>query len=65
MFITMRQLHLLLKPFHTNLYRKNSITVNANDAWNKAQTSLGNTILKDLTPNKIKAIMMKRMTNSY
>ena len=44
----------LFKPsFRTNLYGKNSITVNAIDAWNKAQTSLGDTILKDLTPNKI------------
>ena len=30
------------------------ITINAIDASNKAQTSLGNTILKNLTPNKIK-----------
>ena len=35
------------------------------DAWNKAQTSLADTILKDLTPNKIKAIIMKKMTDSY
>ena len=56
----------LFKPsFCTNLYRKNSITVNATDAWNKAQTSLGDTILKDLTPNKIKTIIMKRMIDSY
>ena len=45
----------LFKPsFHTNLYGENSISVNAIDAWNKAQTSLADTILKDLTPNKIK-----------
>ena len=44
----------LFKPFCTNLYGKNPITVNATDAWNKAQTSLGDTILKDLTPNKTK-----------
>ena len=65
----MRQLHLLLvkfKPsFQTNLYGKNLITVNAIDAWNKAQTSLGDTILKDLTPNKIKTIIMKKMIDSY
>ena len=54
----------LFKPsFRTNLYGKNSITVNDIDAWNKAQTSLA--ILKDLTPNKIKTIIMKRMTGSY
>ena len=56
----------LFKPsFRTNLYGKNSITVNAIDAWNKAQTSLADTILKDLTPNKIKTIIMKRMIDSY
>ena len=45
----------LFKPtFCTNLYGKNSITRNAIDAWNKAQTSLGDIILKDLAPNKIK-----------
>ena len=37
--------------FHTNLSGKNSITVNAIDAWNKAPTSLDDTNLKDLTPN--------------
>ena len=56
----------LFKPsFRTNLYGKNSITVNAIDAWNKAQTSLADTILKDLTPNKIKTIIMKKMIDSY
>ena len=55
----------LFKPsFRTNLYGKNSITVNAIDAWNKAQTSLADTILRDLTPNKIKTIM-KKMIDSY
>ena len=52
----------LFQPsFPTNLFGKNSIAINAIDAWNKAQTSLGDTILKDLTPNKIKTIIMKRM----
>ena len=51
--------------FCTNLYGKNSITVNAIDTWNKAQTSLADTILKDLTPNKIKTIIMKKMIDSY
>ena len=56
----------LFKPsFRTNLYGKSSITVNAIDAWNKAQTSLGDTNLKDLTPNKIKTIIMKRINDSY
>ena len=65
MFITMRQLHLLLVNYLnlSKLTLKNSI--NAIDAWNKVQTSLGNTILKDLTPNEIKTIIMKKMTDSY
>ena len=44
----------LFKPFCTTLSGTNSITVNAIDTWNKAQTFLGDTILKDLTLNKIK-----------
>ena len=56
---------LFIPSFRTNLYGKNSITVNAIDAWNKAQTSLADTILKDLTPNKIKTIIMKKMIDSY
>ena len=56
----------LFKPsFRTFLHGRNSITVNATDAWNKAQSSLGETILKDLTLNKIKTITIKRMTDSY
>ena len=52
----------LFKPFFcSNLYRKNSITVNAIDACNKAQNSIGDTILKNLTPNKIKTTIMKKM----
>ena len=51
--------------FCTNLCGKNPITINAIDASNKAQASLGDTILKDLTPNKIKIILMKRMISSY
>ena len=55
----------VFKPsFRTNLYGKNSIIVNAIDAWNKAQTSLADAI-KDLTPNKIKTIIMKKMIDSY
>ena len=46
-YITIRQPHpKLFEPsFRTNLCGKNSITINAIDAWNKAQTCLGNTIL--------------------
>ena len=49
----------------TNLYGKNSLTVNAIVPWNKTQTSLGNTILEDSIPNKIKAIIMKKMIDNY
>ena len=56
----------LFKPsFRTNLHGKNSITINAIDAWNKAQTYFGETILKNLTPNKIKTILRKRMIDNY
>ena len=55
----------LFQPsFCTNLHGKNSVAVNAIDAWNKTQTSLGDSIHKDLIPNKIKTIM-KRMIDSY
>ena len=54
----------LFKPsFNTNLYGKKSISINAINAWNKAQTSLGDTILKDLTPNIIKTVIIKRMVD--
>ena len=56
----------LFKPsFRTFLHGRNSVTVNATDAWNKAHTSLGETILQDLTLSKIKTITMKRMADSY
>ena len=51
--------------FYINLYGKNSVTANIIDAWNKAQTFLDDTILKGLTPNKTKTIIMKRMIYSY
>ena len=56
---------LIKHSLRTNLCGKNSIAINAIDAWNKAQTSPRDTILKDLTPNKTKTIIMKRMTDSY
>ena len=56
----------LFKPsFLTNLYGKNSITVNAIDPWHKAQISLSDTIFKDLTPNKIKTTKRKRTIEIY
>ena len=50
--------------FRINLYGKNSTTINTIDVWYNAQTSLDDIIFKDLTPNKIKTMMMKRMINS-
>ena len=64
----MRQLHSILVNYlqlFSALTYMEKIKMNAIEAWNKAHTSLGNTILKDLTPNKIKTISMKRMINSY
>ena len=45
--------------------KKNSVTINAIETWNNAQTSLVDTILKDLTPSRIKTILMKKMIDSY
>ena len=56
---------LFKSSFRTNLYGKTSVTINVVDAWNKAQTSFDDTILKDLTPNKIKTILTKQMVDSY
>ena len=56
----------LFKPsFRNNLYGKNQVTINATDAWDKPQTVFGDTILKDLIPNKIKTILTKRMIDNY
>ena len=55
----------LFKPsLRTDLYGKNLIALNATDAWNKAHTSLGDTILEELTSNKVITIIMKRMIDS-
>ena len=56
-FITMRQPHPLIVNYLNLLsaltyVEKKSITINVIDAWNKAQTFLGDTILKDLTKLK-------------
>ena len=53
----MRQPHPLIVNYLNLLsaltyVEKKSITINVIDAWNKAQTFLGDTILKDLTKLK-------------
>ena len=58
----------IFKPYmiiRTNLYGKNSITINAFDTCIRGQISLGDTILKDLTPNKINTIMKRMTDNNY
>ena len=62
----MKQLHLLLVNY-LNLFSAptNVIQLHAIDTWNKTQTFLGDTILKDLMPNKIKTVIMNRITDSH
>ena len=56
----------LFKPsFCNNLFGKNSIIINAINAWNKAQTTLGDTIPKGLTHNKLETVLMKTMADSF
>ena len=45
--------------------KKKTITINAISTCSKVQTSLGGTILKDLTPDKVKTILTKSMIDSY
>ena len=48
----------LIKLFHkTNRYGKYSITVSGVEPWKKIQQKLKYTLLKDLSPNKIKTIV--------
>ena len=41
----------------TSTYGKYSINVSAVESWNKIQKQLKNTLLKDLSPNKIKIVV--------
>ena len=43
--------------YKTKRYEKYSITVSTIESWSKIQTQLNNMLLKDLSPNKIKAIV--------
>ena len=48
----------LIKLFYkTNRYGKYSITVSGVESWKKIQQKLKYTLLKDLSPNKIKTIV--------
>ena len=56
----------LTKTFYkTNKYGKYSITVSAVESWNKIQKQLKNMLLKDLSPNKIKAVVSNFYLKSY
>ena len=49
--------NLIKLVYKTNRYGKYSIIVSAVESWNKIQKQLKNTLLKDLSPNKIKTIV--------
>ena len=44
---------------------KHSITVTAVESWNKIQKQLKNILLKDLSPNKTKAVVSNFYFKSY
>ena len=48
-----------------NRYGKYSVTVSAVDSWNKIQKQLKKMLLKDLYPNKIKAVVSNFYLKSY
>ena len=49
----------------TNRYGKYTITVSAVESWDKIQKQLRNTLLKDLSPNKTKAVVSNFYLKSY
>ena len=56
----------LMKLFYkTNRYGKHSRTVSAVESWNKIQKQLRNMLLKDLSPNKITAVVTNFYFKSY
>ena len=44
--------------YKTNRYGKYSITVSAVESWNKIQKQLKNMLLKDLSPIKLKQLVI-------
>ena len=57
---------ILIKLFYkTNRYGKYSITISAAESWNKIQKQLKDTLLKDLSPNKIKTVVSNFYFKSY
>ena len=57
--------HLHKKSFRTNNFGKFSVTLSATDSWNKTQDQMGEIVLKDLRPNKIKWLRTNKFINSY
>ena len=56
----------LMKLFYKmNRFWKYSITIRAVESWNKIQKLLKNMLLKDLSPNKIEAIVTNFYFKSY
>ena len=56
----------LTKLFYkTNRYGKYSITVSANESWDKIEKQLKDMLLKDLSPRKIKTIVSNFYLKSY
>ena len=51
--------------YKTDRYGKYSVTVSAVESWNKIQKQLKDMLLKDLSPNKIKAIVSDFYLTSY
>ena len=57
---------ILIKLFYkTNRHGKHSVTISANESWNKIQKLLKNALLKDLSPNKIKTVVSNFYLKSY
>ena len=49
---------ILIKLFYkTNRYGKYAITISAAESWSKIQKQLKSTLLKDLSPNKVKTVV--------
>ena len=52
--------HLHKKSFRTNNFGKFSVTVSANDSWNKMQDQMSEIALNDLRPSKIKQLLTEK-----
>ena len=57
--------HLHKKSFRANNFGKFSVPASAMDSWNKMQGQMGETVLKDLRPSKIKWILTEKFIKSY